>query len=156
MSKRTFINIFTKDLLDILKETFDIHHGVYLDPGTSLFETLDQISAESASIPIGNKCGTLAAQVEHIILYLNVLGKHIVGEDVGDVDWDEVWETVSKVNEAEWTSLKGKLRDSYAQITQRLENIQGWEENDAIGGSMAIIVHTAYHLGEIRQALCAL
>jgi hypothetical protein len=156
MSKTTFKNIFTKDLLDLLEETFDIHHGVYLDPGTSLFETLDQINAEYASIPVGNKCGTLAAQVEHIILYLEVLGKHISGEEVGDVDWDQVWNTVGEVSEADWTALKDKLQDAYARVTQRLENIQGWEENDAIGGSMAIIVHTAYHLGEIRQALCIL
>jgi hypothetical protein len=30
-----------------------------------------------------------------------------------------------------------------------------WDD-ETIGGSMAIIVHTAYHLGEIRQALCTL
>ncbi len=27
---------------------------------------------------------------------------------------------------------------------------------DAIGGVLAILVHTAYHLGEIRQALCTI
>ena len=25
-----------------------------------------------------------------------------------------------------------------------------------IGGALSIVVHTAYHLGEIRQALCTL
>ena len=27
---------------------------------------------------------------------------------------------------------------------------------DEIGGAMAILGHTAYHLGEIRQALCTI
>jgi len=31
-----------------------------------------------------------------------------------------------------------------------------WNDDDRVGGAMAIIVHTAYHLGEIRQALCTL
>ena len=30
-----------------------------------------------------------------------------------------------------------------------------WNE-DTIGGALSIMVHTAYHLGEIRQALCTL
>ncbi len=29
-----------------------------------------------------------------------------------------------------------------------------WGGETAIGGALAIVVHTAYHLGEIRQALC--
>jgi hypothetical protein len=28
-----------------------------------------------------------------------------------------------------------------------------WNE-DSIGGALSIVIHTAYHLGEIRQALC--
>jgi hypothetical protein len=31
-----------------------------------------------------------------------------------------------------------------------------WDSENAIGGALAIVVHTAYHLGEIRQALCTL
>jgi hypothetical protein len=30
-----------------------------------------------------------------------------------------------------------------------------WDE-DSLGGAMAVVVHSAYHLGEIRQALCML
>ena len=59
---------FSKELLIIWEETFETHHGVYLDKGTSLFETLDQISAREASIPVGNRCATIAAQEEHVEL----------------------------------------------------------------------------------------
>ena len=42
-----------------LTETFESVNGVYLDKGTSLFETLAEISAEDASIPVGGNCATI-------------------------------------------------------------------------------------------------
>ncbi len=154
MDKTISQEFFYKELLDILEETFDIHHGVYLDKGTSLFDTLDQISAEDASVPIGSKCATIAAQVEHVILYLKILGQHITGEEVGDVDWEAIWSRVSGVTTPEWNDLKKRLKNAYDRLKDRLGNIQDWGLNDAMGGSMGILVHTAYHLGEIRQAFC--
>ncbi len=145
---------FYQELFDILEETFETHHGVYLDKGTSLFATLDQISATEASIPIGNRCATIAAQVEHVIYYLEILGRHIAGEEVGEVDWGEIWSRVGAVTPAEWDRLRGRLKEAYARLTARLRGIEDWEQNDAVGGSIAVVVHTAYHLGEIRQALC--
>jgi len=58
------IEHFTQALLFLLEETFDTVHGIYLDKGTSLFETLATISAKEASIPVGGRCATLAAQVK--------------------------------------------------------------------------------------------
>jgi len=60
-------------LLDALDETFEQVHGIYLDKGTSLFETLATITAEQASQPVGGRCATLAAQVAHVNLYLGVI-----------------------------------------------------------------------------------
>ena len=37
-----------------------------------------------------------------------------------------------------------------------MRGIENWEDEKAIGGALAIVIHTAYHLGEIRQALCTL
>ncbi len=145
---------FSEELFAILEETFDNHHGIYLDKGTSLFTTLDQISADEASIPVGNRCATIAAQVEHIIFYLEILGRYVAGEDVGKVDWGEIWGRVSSVTAEEWDELRARLKATYDRSSNMLRGIENWEHNDAIGDSMAIVVHTAYHLGEIRQALC--
>ena len=41
-----------QDLFDVLDEAFVTHHGIFLDEGTSLFETLETITAEEASIPV--------------------------------------------------------------------------------------------------------
>lgn len=35
-----------------------------------------------------------------------------------------------------------------------LQKVQNWNDDRPIGGALAIVVHTAYHLGEIRQAMC--
>jgi hypothetical protein len=145
---------FSKELFTILEETFETHHGVYLDKGTSLFETLNQISAGEASIPVGNRCATIAAQVEHVIFYLEVLERHITGQNVGQPDWGEIWSRVSGVTAAEWDELRTRLKATYDRLSEMLRGIENWEHHDAIGDSMAIVVHTAYHLGEIRQALC--
>jgi hypothetical protein len=79
MEKTIQPNNFLNNLFSLYDEMFENHHGIYLDNNTSLLTTLEGISDEEASIPVGGKCAALA-----------------------------------------------------------------------------IVVHTAYHLGEIRQALCTL
>lgn len=146
---------FTVNLYDLFEETFETHHGIYLDKGTSLLDTLKAVSAQEASIPVGGKCATLAAQVTHVIFYLDVLERYIVHHDTSPADWGEVWRTVSAVTDEEWDALKVKLEAAYRRVDAMLRGIETWTE-DSIGGAMAIVVHTAYHLGEIRQALCTL
>ena len=68
---------FTKAIYALLDEMFDNVQGYVLDKGTSMFETLATISAEEASIPVGGKCATLAAQVKHVAFYLDVLEKAV-------------------------------------------------------------------------------
>ena len=155
MSKQIDVADFTGNLFGILEETFENHHGIYLDKGDSLFKTLAEISAAEASQPVGNKCATLAAQVAHTAFYLDVLEKYTLGQNPGQVDWGEIWRTVNEVSEAEWTGLIQELRQMYERVMATLQNIETWDTK-AIGGGMAMAIHTAYHLGEIRQALCTL
>jgi len=146
---------FLNSLFALLDETFENHHGIFLDKDTSLFRTLETVSAEEASIPVGGKCASLAAQVEHVNFYLEVLERYIFHDDTSRVDWGEIWQTVERVTPEEWKASKAKLESTYRRIDKALHTHKTWNE-DAIGGAMAIVVHTAYHLGEIRQALCTL
>ena len=73
----------------------------------------------------------------------------------GFVDWKEIWRTIEAVTPEEWEASKGRLKASY-QAIRTLTTGFTWDSGDEIGGTMAILVHTAYHLGEIRQALCTL
>jgi hypothetical protein len=147
---------FSEELIELLEETFEKHHGIYLDNGTGLFETLQSLSAEEASIPIGSQCATIAAQVEHIVYYLEVLSRSITGEEGLQVDWNEIWNAVSTVSSPAWENLKMKLKTSYFHLRTVLSGIDDWDHAEVRSSSMAIVVHTAYHLGEIRQALCTL
>ena len=147
---------FTKGLLMLLDETFDHVQGIYLDRNTSLFETLAGISADEASIPVGGKCATLAAQVKHVAFYLDVVEKGVREGNYPKVDWGEIWRTVSRVTPIEWQAIQDELRVNYRRIASLIETAPGWSDEDQIGGAMAVLAHTAYHLGEIRQALCSL
>jgi hypothetical protein len=147
---------FTKALTMLLDETFDHVQGFFLDKNTSLFETLAGITASEASIPVGGKCATLAAQVKHVAFYLDVIEKSVRDPAYPRVDWGEIWRTVNQVSPDEWNAIQAELRDNYNRILVLIKDTPDWPNEIAIGQAMATIVHTAYHLGEIRQALCFL
>jgi hypothetical protein len=145
---------FTTEMFEFLDETFEQHHGIYLDKGTSLFETLEGISAQETSRPVSGRCASIAAQVEHVSFYLDVLEGAILNEEGGKVDWGEIWRNARPVTAEEWAALKQRLKDTYQRILTTLKSLDTWQGEDDIGAAMAMFVHTAYHLGEIRQALC--
>jgi len=155
MTKTINMNDFLNTLFALLDETFENHHGIFLDENTSLFQTLESVSAEEASIPVGGQCASLAAQVEHVNFYLEVMERYIFQNDTSRVDWGKIWQTVEKVTPEQWKTSKEKLENTYRRLDKALHEHETWNEV-AIGGATAIIVHTAYHLGEIRQALCTL
>ena len=146
---------YLNNLFSLLDETFDNTHGHYLDKDTSLFRTLETVSAQEASIPVGGKCASLAAQVAHVTFYMEVLERYVYYNDTSRADWGEIWRTVEKVTPEEWDEYIRKLKDTYHRIEKMFHDNPIWNE-DSIGGSMAIVMHIAYHLGEIRQALCTL
>jgi hypothetical protein len=120
-----------------------------------MFETLATISAEEASVPVGGKCATLAAQVKHVAFYLDVLEQAVRTQKFERQDWDKIWRETSAVTPEEWEILKVSLRESYDCLKILIGEMTEWSNEQQIGGIIATIVHTAYHLGEIRQALCS-
>jgi len=147
---------FNSAVLALLDETFDNVQGYFLDKGTSLFETLSAISAEEASIPVGGRCATLAAQVKHVTFYLDVTIKAVRTLQYEREDWGKIWRETSAVTANEWTAIKDQLRASYDRLKQLIAETPEWPSEQHLGGAMAVVIHTAYHLGEIRQALCTL
>jgi len=154
MSTEIKASDFTQALYGLLDETFDNVHGYFLDGGTSMFETLATISAEEASIPVGGRCATLAAQVKHVAFYLDVIEKSVRTQQYERQDWGKIWRETNAVTSEEWEAIKSSLRASYDGIKALIADTTDWSGEQTIGGAIATIVHTAYHLGEIRQALC--
>ena len=154
MTKQIATDSFKKELFDLLEETFEQVQGIYLDRGTSFFETLETISAEEASRPVSAECASIAAQVEHVRFYLRVLLEGCLQKKtIGKIDWEESWQ-VKEVTTDEWAALKQELRETHQSVLTAMKDLDTWEGEDDIGASLAILAHTAYHLGEIRQALC--
>jgi hypothetical protein len=107
---------FIKNLFAIFGETFDNPRGIYLDKGASLIQTLGNVSDRESSIPVGNKCASLAAQVAHITFYPEVLEKYFVKQEVDKVDRDEIWRTIHKATPEEWEHTKPKLKNANQHI----------------------------------------
>lgn len=134
----------------MIEETFSQVSGQYLDRGTSLLETLGTLSAERVSRPSPGNGETVAAHVFHLLFYLDVLEEYVAGTRTGKTDWAESW-TVSVVDEAGWAGLRERLRSAET----RLRSAAGWDwaEPDRFGGLLTMLVHTAFHLGALRQVL---
>ena len=143
---------FAKDLLQLLKETFEgpepTGPSAFLDKGTGLFQTLDDISAEVASAQPRPGGSTIAAHTEHIRFYVAVHHKLMLGAR-DKLNWDDSWR-LKTVSAVVWDDLKRDLRKAYSTINQYLTALNSWGE-DEFSLAMAIVAHTGYHLGAIRQ-----
>ena len=135
-----------------LTETFEEPIGIYLDRGTSMFQTLATISAEEASRPVSANCASIAAQVAHVTFYLELMQQFVRGE-YPEVNWNEIWETVEAVTPEEWEASQQALQAAYQAVRGIVEGAD-WSHVNQVRGAMGLLLHNAYHLGEIRQALC--
>ena len=150
------VDAFRGALLFILDEAFDNVHGAFLDKGDSLFPTLESVTAEQASIPVCGDGNSIASQVNHVIFYFDVGFQYMRGENPGRQDWGKAWELV-QVSDDEWDALKQQLRERQKTLLQLINETPGTAfstNEEMVGGAMATIAHTAFHLGQIRHALC--
>jgi hypothetical protein len=145
---------FIEDVLQLLKETFEgpapVGPSAFLNKGTGLFQTLDNVSSEAASARARADGSTIAAHTEHIRFYVMVHYNLMLGSRE-TVDWEESWR-IKTVSSAEWDDLRQALRQAYGTVGEYLRSLERWGEDD-MGLTMSIIAHTAYHLGAIRQLM---
>jgi len=140
---------FLKSTLYLLRETFEgsgESGSVYLDRGVGIFNTLEKLSAEEVSRKTGST--TIAAHTEHAKFFLDRFLEFMTG-GIEKVNWDDSW-LIETVNETEWNHLRDAVRKSYENALRTFAEIEDWNQ-DTIGEAIAIVAHTAYHLGAIRQ-----
>jgi hypothetical protein len=147
---------FTASVIAVLEETFETHHGIYIDKGTSLFETLAAVDAGTASRKVGPATASIASHVAHVNFYLEVLERYLRDTQQGSADWGQIWREAHPITSEEWTALQQRLRDTYGRILDYVRSVEKWDNEDAIGGALGLVAHSAYHLGAIRQAFRAL
>jgi hypothetical protein len=143
---------FINNLSRLLKATFEDGGSFYLDRGAGLFHTLESMTAEAASRAPVPGAPTIAAHCVHHRYYVRVVLDCILKREQ-EPDWPSSWR-VQQVGPDEWEALKRELRSGYEQLPQALASVQTWDEG-ALADSMAILAHTAYHLGAIRQIIRA-
>ncbi|MCD9189271.1 MAG: hypothetical protein LUM44_22835 [Pyrinomonadaceae bacterium] len=141
---------YLKDVLIILRETFEGspagQPSAYLDRGIGVFSTLESLSAEQVSKASGGT--TIAAQTEHTKFYLDRFCEFMTGR-TEKVNWEQSW-LIETVSDEEWNALREGVKKSYENLLKIIAGIETWNL-DNVGDPIAIIAHTAYHLGAIRQ-----
>jgi hypothetical protein len=155
--KRIVQQDFTGNLLKLMAETFEgppgQAGGAYLDGGAGLFQTIGLLTARAASEPPRSNAPTVVAHCAHLRYYVQVLHEFILGGEPS-LAWQRSWE-FQAADEAQWNALRSDLRASYEALMATLNSLASWND-DSIGDGMAILVHTAYHLGAIRQVVKAI
>jgi hypothetical protein len=114
-----------------------------------LLATLDNLSAKQASDPTVLGL-SIAAHAAHTAYHLEV-GVRWSRGDRGPFDWPGSFEPRT-VDEADWHTLRARVRAAYAATLALAQTTQHWDE-DSAGGLAAALAHVAYHLGAVRQAV---
>lgn len=147
---------YRRTLLMLLAEVFGVsplEHGLVLDNGSSGYlAVLADVDGATASRSLKPGHATLAAHVGHMAWFLENVIRIVDGERF-QPNWAESW-TVDVVDDAGWDALRERRRANYDALVLRLETRETLSDED-IGGSLVMITHLAYHLGEVRQMLSA-
>ena len=72
--------------------------------------------------------------------------------EIDKVDWGLSWKLQS-VSSMQWETLRRDLADAYRSVIESMKSLDVWVGDDDIDVALAILAHSAYHLGSIRQAL---
>lgn len=139
-----------------LGESFDTAIGMYLDKGDSIWPTLENVTAEQASVPIAPGGNSIASQVNHMVFYFDVMAMYMRNENPERPDWSAAWKLV-EVDDEQWQELKLALKERQGELITLINSAPDeiFTDPDILAGSYGIVAHTAFHLGQIRHALAA-
>lgn len=120
--------------------------GMFLNEDSGVFSTLEGIDSDTASEEV--RGSTVAAHAGHLLLYLEVLLGYLKGE-IRMTDWEVGWKKKT-VDEEEWDKIRSGIRDTFESIEENAKESVIWDA-DRTTMTMSLAVHSAYHLGAIRQ-----
>jgi hypothetical protein len=152
-------DLFHRALQTLLREILDGPPGEMcfaLNPGDpGLLAQMDTIDAEAASARPMPGATTIAAHVDHVLYGIELLNRWAAGETNPwqTADWSASWKR-TRVDAEQWRSLRDRLRAASATWQAHVRTRPDWDDT-AAAGAVASAVHTAYHLGAIRQLLAA-
>ena len=145
---------FGKAVAELLRQAYsaDYYESTWFkdnEPGSSLLQTLDQLTAEQASRtpPVGRH--SVAAHAGHLSFALeaSISWAHDSGEKF---DWESSWARQT-VDDAEWRELRSELQARIEDWIEYVEDQNEFKDDDHSRGLLGSIAHAAYHLGAVRQ-----
>lgn len=153
-----YASMLWNSLKEIMKEAFEgpSETGSWFTeskPGSGLFGTLENLSAEEASRPIPTSDAPIAAHVDHIRYYIAGANLFLRGEKT-ELDWSLSWK-IRRVDQIAWQNLLQEIRREYETLMERLDEVEEWDpyKTNILTGTLA---HSAYHLGSLRQMIRSL
>lgn len=155
MSDTVDRNAFTNTYLYLLDEIVgdppkDAPGNAVLDTDTGWLHTLLQVDHTRASKTIAQGGTTIAAQASHAAYYVELLERLAAEEEV-EADWPRSF-VPSVVDEARWEETRARLLAALARFRAMVLAVDAWDE-DRTRGALGVLVHTAYHLGAVRQMI---
>jgi hypothetical protein len=123
------------------------------EPDSGLLGILAGVTAEEASRSVdgsGKPGTTIAANAEHLRWSLANVNAAMRGAAYNS-NWRESWE-LTGADEARWNRLRQALRQEFETLCQTLKQ-QPDLPGVYLNGTLALIPHAAYHLGNIRQMI---
>lgn len=116
--------------------------------------TLRTLTAEAAQRP-GSGSTTVAAHAAHLEFSLALANRALRGEDpYAGADWVGSWR-LDVVDEAGWQALVDGLALEAGRLQEALSGGVDADDPPALMGAIALVAHSAYHLGAIRQLAMA-
>ena len=157
MADDPVLDALRRNLAFLLEETFASPArpggNAYLDRQSGWEPTLASLSARGGVTACADPAERrIAGHVEHARLYLEALLRFADGRPE-KVDWDATW-GVREVTPVAWEALKASFEETSARVVRAFEDRDTWDDH-AIGAAMAVLAHSAYHLGAVRQRLAA-
>jgi hypothetical protein len=149
-------SVFRTALLKLFREIFEgpEREAYVLNPGDpGLLRQLELISAAEASTSAEPGRPPIVAHVDHIHYGLSLMNRRIAGDKNpwATADWNASWR-VAAVADEQWRALLGRLREAAVAWREGTAEFREWDEASA-PEAIAIVAHTAYHMGAIRQIL---
>jgi hypothetical protein len=140
----------------LLRECFEgkepaLGYTWFVEGKEGLFDALDTVNADQASLRPGSKSTTIAAHAFHV-LYALEGSNALHGAPEPEGNWEDSWRQESVTGE-EWSELKAAIHVEYASFMKWFRNHAEWDDEAVRAGAIATLPHMAFHLGAIRQLI---
>lgn len=150
-------DVLKESILALLTEAHagppDPHVSWFIDnePDSGVLGAVRNLSAAEASRSVdgsGRSGTTIASNIEHLRWCLSNANGALRGQPY-QYAWEESWKVIT-VEEAAWDKLRQDLETEYTSLLQAV-SAQTELPGVYLTGVLALIPHTAFHLGLIRQ-----